>query len=120
MKIKIKINEITGYGFHGFLFEERRLGQEFRVSLELDADLPGLGSDRLEDTVDYRRAVEIARRAIEGKPRLLLETLAAEIARELLTLPRVQEVQVRVVKPHPPIPGVDGGVAVEISRSRGE
>jgi 7,8-dihydroneopterin aldolase/epimerase/oxygenase len=111
----ITINDISCYGYHGVLAQERQLGQEFRVSLVLTADLPPEACDRLEDTVDYRAAVAITHRIIQGEPRRLLETLALAIARELLFLPRVSAVRVRVCKPHPPISGVHGGVAVEIS-----
>lgn len=119
VQVRISINEISCYGYHGVLPEERRLGQEFLVSLVLAVERPDAAGDRLADTIDYRAAVEIARRVIGGKPRLLLETLAEEIARELLALPRVKAVTVRVAKPHPPLPGVRGGTAVEIYRSGG-
>jgi dihydroneopterin aldolase len=117
---RIAIEEICCYGRHGVLAQERELGQEFRVSLELTADLPPAGGDRLDDTVDYRLAVALVQRIMQGEPRRLLETLAFEIARELLALPRVASVRVKVAKPHPPIPGVRGGVAVEMTMPRGD
>ncbi len=116
MAALIKIRDITCYGYHGALPEEQRLGQEFRVSLELHLVTAVPENDRLAETVDYRAAVEIVRRVIEGPSRRLLETLAEEIAAGLVNLHGVSEVKVCVCKPHPPIPAVGGGVAVEISR----
>lgn len=118
MATLIRIEQITVYGFHGALPEERVLGQRFQIDLQLEIEGPVPGDDSLENTVDYRQAVEIARRVVEGPPRHLLETLAEQIAGELLRLPGVNAVKVCLRKPHPPIPAVEGGVAVEISRGR--
>lgn len=118
MESRIYIKDIVCYGYHGVLPEEQRLGQEFRVSLEIAFDLPIGAEDHLEHTVDYRRAVEAAQQVMSGPKRLLLETLAADMAARLLNLSRVQEVKVTVCKPNPPIPGVQGGVSVEIQRGR--
>jgi 7,8-dihydroneopterin aldolase/epimerase/oxygenase len=116
MKSRIMIKDLVCYSYHGVLPEEQQLGQEFRVSLEMNFDLPETVEDELESTIDYRLAVEAVQKVMTGRPRLLLETLAGEIAGLLLELPRVNEVKVRVCKPNPPIPGVQGGVSVEITR----
>ncbi|HOL17104.1 MAG TPA: dihydroneopterin aldolase [Bacillota bacterium] len=118
MKTRIKINDIVCYGYHGVRAEEQQLGQEFRVNLDLGLDLPAEVDDRLENTVDYRLAVEAVQQVMTGPKRLLLETLAEEIAGLLLQLPLVLEATVTVCKPHPPIPGVQGGVSVIITRTR--
>ncbi len=120
MKSRIIIKDIVCYGYHGVLPQEQQLGQEFRVSLELSCDLPEQVEDRLENTIDYRRAVEAVQQVMTGRPRLLLETLAADMAGLLLDLPRVNEATITVCKPNPPIPGVQGGVSIEITRVRGE
>ncbi|HOA34886.1 MAG TPA: dihydroneopterin aldolase [Bacillota bacterium] len=119
MAALIIIKDISCYGYHGALAEEQVLGQEFRVSLELNMDTPAPEKDLLSETVDYRDAVETVRRVIEGPPRRLLETLAEEIAAGLLALPGIKGAKVSVCKPHPPIPAVRGGVAVEVRRTRG-
>lgn len=118
MAALIKINEIACYGYHGVLPEEQKLGQEFRVSLELSVARAAPTSDSLSETFDYREAVEIACRILEGRPKRLLETLAEEIAAALLDLEPVDRVKVCVCKPHPPIAAVHGGIAVEINRQK--
>lgn len=119
MKSRITIKDLVCYSYHGVLPQEQQLGQEFRVSLEMGFDLPEEVEDQLEDTIDYRLAVEAVKKVMAGQPRLLLETLAGEIARLLLQLPRVNEATVTVCKPNPPIPGVQGGVCVEVKRLKG-
>ncbi|HHX87066.1 MAG TPA: dihydroneopterin aldolase [Firmicutes bacterium] len=117
---KIAINNISVFGYHGVLPSEQELGQEFQVSLVLGVDLSGLENDRLESVLDYRLAVDAVREIIQGSRCFLLETLAQRIARRLLSFPELQEVTVKVGKPHPPLPGVRGGVFVEIFRRQGE
>ncbi|MEW5784335.1 MAG: dihydroneopterin aldolase [Bacillota bacterium] len=120
MLCRIKIQEIAVYAYHGVLPQEQELGQQFRVSIELGVELPLKTGDILDETVDYCRAVEVTHRVMKGSPKQLLETLAVRIAEELLEWNRVTDVKVSVHKPHPPIPGVEGGVAVEIFLSRGD
>lgn len=115
---KISIDDITCYAHHGVLPGERELGQEFEISLELGADFSGIKDDRIEEAVDYRRAVELVKGIVYGEPCRLLETLAERIARGLLQLPGITEVEVEVRKPNPPIPGVKGGVGVSINRRK--
>ena len=115
---RISIDDITCYAYHGVLPEERKLGQEFEVSLELVTDFSVIKEDRIEEAVDYRRAVDIARGIICGEPCRLLETLAERIAGRLLQLPGITEVEVEVRKPNPPLPGIKGGIGVSISRRR--
>ena len=114
--MRVIINDISIYGYHGVLPSEQKLGQEFLVSLLLEFELPDSGSDSLEEVLDYRLAIEAVREIIGGRPCKLLETLARRIAEKLLSLPGAREVTVKIGKPHPPIPGVKGGVFVEITR----
>lgn len=119
MALMIKISEIVCYGYHGVLPEEQSLGQEFRVSLELGLGGISPDEDLLAETIDYRRAVDLVRGIIEGRPRRLLETLAEEITAALLDIDGVEAVKVSVCKAHPPIAAVKGGVTVELSRRKG-
>jgi dihydroneopterin aldolase len=105
-------------GRHGVLPAEREQPQEFKVTVEIDCDLsePGL-TDRIEDTVDYRRIRTITKDVIEGESQKLLETLAARIAAGVLELPRVAEVSVRIAKRPESMQPIDAA-AVRITRTR--
>ena len=116
---QIIVEDITCFAYHGVLPEENKLGQQFKVSLELNLDLSEHTEDNLAQVPDYRQAVEIVNKYMSGKPYRLLETLACMIAEELLeTLPSIQKAVVKVCKPNPPLAGVEGGVTVKVSRSR--
>lgn len=115
---RIIVERIICYGFHGVLLEEQTLGQEFQVSLELGLDLSGHREDQLDTVPDYRSAVAIVEEIMYGQSCRLLETLACRIADKLLAMPGVLEAAVEVRKPNPPIPGVQGGVSVMVTRSK--
>ncbi len=115
---RIIVERIVCYGYHGVLLEEQALGQEFQVSLELGLDLSGHREDQIDTVPDYRVAVAMAEEIIYGQSCRLLETLACRIADKLLTLPGVLEVAVEVRKPNPPMPGVQGGVSVMVTRGK--
>jgi dihydroneopterin aldolase len=105
-------------GRHGARAEERAQAQEFKVDVEVEADLHRAGrTDRLEDTVDYTRVHAIAREVVEGESVNLIETLAGRIADRVLDLPRVGGVSVRVTKWPASMRPLDGA-AVHIRRTR--
>jgi dihydroneopterin aldolase len=96
----IELEGLVVFGHHGYLEEERRLGQRFLVDLRVDVDERATGSDRIEDTVDYRRLAALVREVFAGPERLLLEGLAGAVADGVSErFPAVERVRVRVRKP---------------------
>jgi dihydroneopterin aldolase len=117
----IELQGLVVFGHHGYLEEERRLGQRFLVDLRVDVDGDASDTDRIEDTVDYRRLATLVREIFAGPERLLLEGLAGAIADGILErFPAVSRVQVRVRKPDVVLdPPVDhAAVVVEQERLR--
>ncbi|MGA2872766.1 MAG: dihydroneopterin aldolase [Candidatus Dormibacteria bacterium] len=103
-------------GHHGESQAERRAGGEFTVDLDVETDTAAAGrSDDLRDTVNYVDLHEVVRGLVEEREFHLLETLAARIAEELLRIPGVERVHLRVGK-SPQLPGQSTGFAVEITR----
>lgn len=102
----IKLNNIRCYAFHGCLLEESKIGTNYRVDLEIEADLlPSSFSDELSDTVDYVHLNKIVSEemAIRAK---LLETVAHKILSRISTeLPMVKTAKVEIAKLNPPIGG---------------
>ena len=115
---RIHLEGMSFHGRHGVRPAERKQPQEFKVDVEVDCDLSEPGrSDRIEDTVDYRRIRAIAKEVIEGESLKLIEALAALIADRVLELPRVAEVTVRISKRPESMQPIDA-VAVRITRTR--
>ncbi len=117
---KITLKGMQFFGNHGVFPEENKLGQRFIVDAELlmPLDCPGR-SDELEDTINYAEVYEKIRLIAETRTYRLIEALAENIASELLqTYTSIQEVTVRVNKPHPPFHIHFDGVVVEIRRKQ--
>jgi dihydroneopterin aldolase len=118
--VTIELAGIVVFGHHGYLEEERRLGQRFLVDVEVDVDDVATRSDRIEDTVDYRRIAQLVREVFTGDERLLLEALAGATADRILErFHEVRSARVRVRKPDVVLePPVDHA-AVVVERARG-
>lgn len=117
---KIRIHQITAYGYHGALPEEQVLGQKFRVNLEISLDTREAGNtDELEKTLDYAPVIQEVVNILTGPSVKLVETLAETIAKKLLSLyVCIHEIQVEVEKPTPPVAADFAGISVCIRRRR--
>ena len=115
----IELSGLVVFGHHGYLEAERRLGQRFLVDLWVDVQGEATDTDRIEDTVDYRRLAAFVREVFAGQERLLLEGLAGAIADGIVERhAAVERVRVRVRKPDVVLdPPVDYA-AVVVERSR--
>ncbi|MEW9702484.1 dihydroneopterin aldolase [Paenibacillus sp. SI8] len=117
---KIILSRMQFFGHHGVFQEENQLGQRFYVDVELmvPLDKPGK-SDHLDDTINYAEVFFKVKDIVEGRTFKLIEALAENIASELLhTYTSINEVTVRVIKPHPPFAVIFDGVTVEINRKQ--
>lgn len=115
----IHFTRIRAYGYTGYLAEEQVLGQWFEVDLSLAVDISIAGkSDAIEDTLDYRQAIEIVKHQIETSKFALVEKLATVIAEDILQLDRVRQVRVQLSKPAAPIPDFTGKITIDITRYR--
>lgn len=116
---RLLLEDVRFFGHHGVSGAERTVGVWFSVDAELSVDLASAAlSDDLAATVDYgavaRRIVEIG---TQGRVNLI-ERLAGLIAQALLREFPAREVRVRVRKLAPPLEGLVGTPAVELTRRR--
>ncbi|MFD0962070.1 dihydroneopterin aldolase [Paenibacillus chungangensis] len=119
---KMKVKGMRFYGYHGVYPEENKLGQQYSVDLELYLDLEQAAvTDDLQYTVNYAELHSVVKKMVEGPPVQLIETLAGNIASEVLeAYTMVNEVMVGVTKPHPPFDIHFDGVSVQLRRKRDE
>ncbi len=119
MADKLLLEDVRFYGQHGLTKAEQAVGAWFSVDVELALDLaPAAVSDDLAAAVDYGA---VARRIVElgtGQRVNLIERLASLIADALLKEFPAQEVRLRVRKLAPPLQGLVGTPAVELTRRR--
>ena len=119
MTDRIELRGLTVRGHHGVFEHERRNGQEFVVDITVWIDLDrAAASDDLTDTLDYGALAARMADIVGGPARNLIETVAAEIADDVIGDERVHAVEVVVHKPQAPVPLALDDVAVAIHRSR--
>jgi dihydroneopterin aldolase len=119
MTDRIELRGLKVRGNHGVFAHERADGQDFIVDITVWMDLSAAAaSDALADTYDYGVLAQRAADIVTGPARDLIETVAAEIAEEVMGDTRVQAVEVTLHKPHAPIPLTFADVAVVARRSR--
>jgi 7,8-dihydroneopterin aldolase/epimerase/oxygenase len=115
----IQLTGIRVYGYTGYLQEERDLGQWFEVDVRLSVDLTTAGkSDRIEDTLDYRGAISDIKRIVSTAKYALVERLADELVTTLLSYELVHKVELKLYKPHAPIPDFGGKITIELTRTK--
>ena len=113
----IEVTGIRAYGYTGYLPEEQVLGQWFEVDLILWLDLiPAGASDDIEDTLDYRQAIDLIKKRITTTKFALIEKLAATITEEILNIEKVQKVQIKLSKLAAPIPDFGGKITISLTR----
>jgi len=116
----IRIAGIKSFGHHGALPEEKRLGQRFTVSVDLEVDnRPAAAADDLKLTVNNAEFIRPVEGQLTGKPVYLIETLAQQIAARILgTFTVVKAVTVEVTKPFAPVAAEFDAISVKIRRER--
>jgi 7,8-dihydroneopterin aldolase/epimerase/oxygenase len=119
MADRIELRGLTVRGRHGVYDHERADGQDFVVDITVWIDLvDAAASDDLSDTYDYGALAQRAADIVGGPARHLIETVAGEIADDVMNDKRVHAVEVVVHKPRAPISQTFADVAVVARRSR--
>lgn len=119
MADRIELRGLRVRGRHGVYEHERADGQDFVVDITVWIDLAdAAASDDLSDTYDYGVLAQRASDIVAGPPRKLIETVAGEIADDVMKDTRVHAVEVVVHKPSAHIPQTFADVAVVARRSR--
>ena len=113
----VKVENIRVFAYHGCLKEESKIGSDYRVDLEVKADLQRSAmSDLLRDTVDYVLLNKIVREEML-KPTHLLETVAKRILIRIFEEEQlVTKATVWVSKLNPPIGGDVEKVTIKMGR----
>ncbi|CAL2079902.1 dihydroneopterin aldolase [Tenacibaculum sp. 190524A02b] len=102
----IRVNNIRLYTNHGCLEEEAKIGSEYKVDIEVKADLQkSAKTDELKDTVDYVHLNKIVKEEMAIRSKLLEHVAKRIIDRIFDEIPMVDEAEVSVAKINPPIGG---------------
>ncbi|WP_343525525.1 dihydroneopterin aldolase [Sphingomonas sp.] len=122
MRYVIRLNNCSFFAHHGVFDEEGRLGQRFHVDAEVVVDASVTSDGRaIVGTVDYGEIFREIERVVRGRRRLLIESLALDIARALCDrFATVVSAHITLRKPSVPIDGILDYVEVQMSWPPGD
>ena len=114
---KIFLKELTTETVIGIFDWEREVKQTIAIDLEMSADIRSAArTDSIKDTLNYKAVAKRLLAFIQESRYQLVETLAEEIARLVLTEFPVEWVKVTLHKPGAIRHSRDVGVMIERSR----
>lgn len=110
---KICLQDLAFYSRIGVFTQERKVGNEFRVSISIKYDASDFEDENLETTISYADVYEIIKLQMDGE-HLLLESVAKCITDTISKQwKNIVEISTSICKVAPPIPGITGSCAVE-------
>ena len=116
--MRISLNKLLFVGYHGLYPEEKKLGNNYSVEIDIDFTPKEGVIDQLDQTIDYVHVYAIVKKWMEI-PTPLLETLVGKIADDILLSQHLANtVFVKITKLHLPISSFEGNVSVKIEKSR--
>lgn len=96
----IRITDLSLKTIIGIFDWERKQKQEVLINVEIDFNATkSMKTDNVNDTVDYKIITKEIIRHIEASEYFLIEKMAGEILRIVLSYPKVRKARVRVDKP---------------------
>ena len=116
MKTSIKLEGMHFFAYHGVSAQERKVGNDYEVSLRVDCPLEkAMTSDELADTLDYGTLYRLVADEMM-RPSQLLEHVAGRIVRAIeAAWPTVTGGALRIAKLSPPVAGEIGRAEVSVA-----
>ena len=119
MSDRIFVEGIKFHGYHGLTRLERQIGVRLSVDVSLWIDLKrSARSDRLRQSLDYRRVHECVMELGRGSSHKLLESFAWAVLDSLFSEFRADRISLCVRKETPVLDGIVDSVGVEMTRDR--
>jgi len=119
MSEKILLSGVRFHGYHGLTRMEREVGGRYSIDLELTYDYSkAIASDRIADTLDYRKVHKIVQEIGREESFQLIEALAGRIVAAIFEQFPVEEIFIRVRKETPVLDGSVESGGVELRRRR--
>jgi dihydroneopterin aldolase len=116
--MRISLDKLVFFGYHGLYAEEKKLGNTYIVDVIIDSTAKQSSINHLEQTIDYVHVYALIKKWM-AIPTPLLETLAGNMVDDILnTEVLAEKVMVKITKQHLPIAEFEGTASVSIEKSR--
>ena len=111
---KIRINNLKFFTKNGVLAEEKRLGQQVEIDLEMQLSLAEAGrTDDVTQTVNYAEVNELIAQRVNNHSYDLIEGLASAI---LDYQEQLNKIIIKIRKYSVPMPGLFDNIEIEMER----
>lgn len=114
----IHLNNVQFYGYHGLYKEEQKIGNNFIVNLAIELFPSEDNITTIEKTIDYVKVYDLVKVRMQT-PTPILETLAGDIANEILTqFNLAQKVSIHITKSKVFVNSLNGNMSVSLIKLR--
>ncbi|MDH8701322.1 dihydroneopterin aldolase [Dysgonomonadaceae bacterium PH5-43] len=112
----IELTQMTFWGYHGVMPQEKKVGNTYTVDLKVYFDFTAaMESDDLNDTINYASIYDI----VKGEMQIssdLIEHLTWRIVKKVKeSFPQITSIDIRLAKKNPPFGGDIKEAAVVLS-----
>lgn len=118
----IRIKNAQFYAYHGALKEEQNIGGKFEIDVDAYTDFSAAAeNDDLQLTTNYHEVYKFLDKIIHSHSFHLIETIALQIANEVLAhFTGIEKIIVRVRKRSVPVGGMLDFVEAEVTKNKNE
>lgn len=111
----VSLNDVHLFGYHGVLDQEKIVGNDFSITINVNYLTKRIITDELDDTISYVDIYDVLTEEF-FKPSDLLENLAGRIIDSIINKWRfIHSADVAITKLSPPIPNFCGSATVKLS-----
>ncbi len=116
--LKIQLQQIEIYAYHGLFEEERILGAYYEIDVSIHYESIANGIYEISTTIDYTLVYDMLLQRMQ-QPTALLETIATDFSHQILgEFPIAESILFSIKKKSPPIASFVGNVSVSYSLNR--
>ena len=101
--MKININKIKLFGYHGVYEKEKKEGQNFEISISVKLEKLKKIKDEIDCTVDYTEIIDKAITIFNSKRYNLMESLLSDMLHEILSINNIRYASASIRKTNPPV-----------------
>ena len=118
--MKIRLNKMVFYGYHGTQPEERKLGQRYIVDFELETSSDNdVNIRHIEDTIDYTMVYDLIKNVMEEHSYHLMENCANHVLDTVMSsFESIIFSEIKIIKPSVPINGSLDSAEIIMHRKR--